>query len=145
MSFLLSLFSSKETKKLIGVLDEIGTEIIEKNIKNNDAPSIAIAWSSTSQVLKKTLSKNSKGLSKKIKEERIEPSFVIYNMIYKYTRGALASGRNHIYRGVLSSIGNGYLIINKFVLLRLKQMKVYTDEEVKDLIDEVNEDIRSMG
>lgn len=144
MNFLNKLFATKETKKTLQTLDEIGKDILYK-FEEKHLFDINYAWKITEKEVKKLIISNSKKLTEAIRENKTTSRDVIFNMINKVSRDQCTTGDNHIYRGVLNRSGEAFYDIFKYTLFYFEKIGIITNEQTKIIMEEVQEEIKYVG
>jgi hypothetical protein len=144
MTFLNNLFATKETKKTLQTLDELGKDILQK-LEEKNLFDIHYAWSITEQEIKKLITANSKKLTEAIREGKRTPKHLVLNMINKVSRNHCTNGQHHIYRGVLNGTGEAFYDIFKYTMVNFEKMEVITKEQSNEIMEEVQEEIKFVG
>ncbi len=142
MDFIKKLFETKETNLILSELENLDY-FFQSDLINSFE--FTYAWDYTYKQTKKKIYKNSKILSKEVRERVSKPNVIVFNLIATFTSGEISTGNHHIYRGILNPTGKAFKNIFYIVLKKLKELEVYSDEEIKDFKEDLEEYIKTVG
>lgn len=128
------LFLEKEIKAILGVLNELDFEMAEFP-HFDDVRSLA----------EKIILKNKHDIIRTMKEQNISPRRTACSWINNVSGDFLESGQYHVYRGVLSPVGNAYLKIFDRSTGLLSQVGDMSEEEAKEHKQNIRNRIQEVG
>ena len=139
MDFIKRIFESKETNCVLSALENLNYYYKSNSLNRFDSFTIQI-WKSIYKGTKKNIYKNSKSITKIIKNKEEEPEILLYNYVLTEAYDSIV----HKYRGALRDFGEickkniFYLILN-----RLKEANAISDEEMKNVKNNLEDDMRN--
>ena len=142
MDFIKKLFETRETNLIISELENLHYYFESDSIHSLE---FMYAWEYVYKKTKDNIYKNSKVLTKEVKEKVSTPKIIVLNLIAKLTSIQVGSGNHHIYRGILNPTGKELKNIFYIAMNKLKELKAYNDEEIKSFKEELDENIKNVG
>jgi hypothetical protein len=139
MNFIKRIFSSKELKAALGVIDECDVLFSNSSLGGNGFDIIK-------SELKAYMHKNEKNLIDHIEKGQSPRACVLF-AIATMTKNQIISGNYHIYRGVLNNLSGGsslQSIYNQSLDLLVKEGRL-TEEDSKYSKDQLRKAIEEMG
>ena len=128
------LFLEKEIKAVLGVLDELDFEFSEF-LHFNDVRSLA----------EKIILKNQHDIIRIMREQNISPRRTACSWINNVSGDILESGQYHVYRGVLSPVGDAYLKIFDRSTELLSQVGDMSEEQAREHKQGMRNRIQKVG
>jgi hypothetical protein len=135
-----SLFPNDTVKELIAELDKLGPLFGEgKDLTGS------VGYSHIKVQVKEHFIKHQKEWAEFVKEEKQQPREVCLFAMVNTARDDLAYGHDHIYRGVLSMIGEGKFKVWTIASNELVKMGKLTNEKYDKVLKDVKQEIREVG
>lgn len=134
MNFIKKIFKSKETKALLGVLDELGCKFDNQ------------AFQLVNSAMKKSIALYPESYTEPIKSGKSAREVVLM-CVSNISGDLLESGRFHLYRGVLNDLSGGtdLLILFDYSTDELHHMGASTEEFAKQQKSAIREIIKKTG
>jgi hypothetical protein len=142
MDFIKKIFETRETNLILSELENLNYYFESDSIHSLE---FMYAWEYVYKQTKSNIFKNSKILTKEVKEKVSTPKIIVLNLIAKLTSIQVSSGNHHIYRGILNPTGKELKNIFYKVMNNLKELKAYNEEEIKSFKEELEENIKIVG
>jgi hypothetical protein len=112
--------------------------------KNEDIH-LSICIEDALSAAKKVVQEDKENTIHSISRDGWKPRDLALLIISKTANAALITGNHHIYRGVLSNKGNGYLTIFSKAVRELVESGFFTQEEAERDLKDIREEIKSLG
>lgn len=95
--------------------------------------------------LKLILNKSTGQVIQLMRQNKTKPSEFLYDQIANYSLDLVASGNYHVYRGVLSMVGEDLRSIYLHAINKLKESGDLTEDQVRISIENINNEIKCWG
>jgi hypothetical protein len=139
MNLIDRLFPPSYIKEVIASLDGL-TTIFEENWKASAAFNVEMKGRTRTWFLE-----HPEAVQRASQEPNYNPRVVCLEMIANLARDDLASGRNHVYRGVLSMAGENKKALYNVAMVELVKGGLGTPETLRERTKELDQEIREMG